>query len=703
MLLKYFMPLFFSIAAFFSYGQVTNSSGIVLPEDKVNWEFYVDQEGCEATLVCKLKIAKHWHINATKLPEDNFGLPTVFDVKKSKEFNLVGGIIEPKPIKKFDEVAEENLSYHEGTIYLKRKIKVLSDKDFKVNLTFSFQPCDSVKCLMPYEEEVSLSVKGCSTESSESSMDSAASEAGEDSTSVIDDATTTIDSDGSDASESEVDSSLTNEAGDTGNISSNEGKNKSLLKIFILSFLSGFAALLTPCVFPMIPMTVSFFTKTSKTKAQGVKNAIIYGISIIVIYILLGTIVTAIFGAETLNNMSTDPTFNIIFFILLIVFAFSFMGAFEIRMPSSWVNKADQKADKGGLIGIFFMALALALVSFSCTGPIVGSLLVQAASEGGVAPFVGMFGFSLALALPFALFAMFPGWLNSLPKSGGWLNTVKVVLGILELALAFKFLSNADLSLQAHLLERELFLAIWIAIFSFLTIYLFGFIRMPHDSPLEKLSVGRAMLGLSVFVFVIYMIPGLWGAPLKLISAFPPPMSYSESPLGFGGAGQHQALENMEDGMHLGPQNIMVFHEYDKALDYSKKVGKPLLIDFTGHTCVNCRKMEQSVWGEPGVIDVLKNDVIIVSLHVDERIDLPKSEQVTILMPNGKERKLKTTGDKWMYMQISRYKVAAQPYYVMVDNDGNDLSNGSADYENHRVVENFKNWLSDGLKDFKNK
>jgi thiol:disulfide interchange protein len=347
------------------------------------------------------------------------------------------------------------------------------------------------------------------------------------------------------------------------------------------------------------------------------------------------------------------------------------------------------------------MALALALVSFSCTGPIVGSLLVQAASEGGIAPFVGMFGFSLALALPFALFAMFPGWLNSLPKSGGWLNTVKVVLGILELALAFKFLSNADLSLQTHFLERELFLAIWIAIFAFLTMYLFGFIRMPHDSPLEKLSVGRSMLGLSVFVFVIYMIPGLWGAPLKLISAFPPPMSYSESPLGFGGAGQHQTLDNMVDGMHLGPQNIMVFHEYDKALAYSKKVGKPLLIDFTGHNCVNCRKMEQSVWGEPGVIDVLKNEVVIVSLHVDERISLPEEEQKEVVMPNGKNRTLKTTGDKWMYMQISRYKVAAQPYYRMVDNEGNDLANGSADYENHRDVSNFKKWLSDGLNDFK--
>jgi thiol:disulfide interchange protein DsbD len=350
-------------------------------------------------------------------------------------------------------------------------------------------------------------------------------------------------------------------------------------------------------------------------------------VSIIVIYILLGTLVTGIFGAETLNEMSTNPTFNVIFFVLLVVFAVSFMGAFEIRLPSSWVNKADKQADRGGLIGIFFMALALALVSFSCTGPIVGTLLVQAAAEGGIAPFVGMFGFSLALALPFGLFAMFPGWLNSLPQSGGWLNTVKVVLGFLELALAFKFLSNADLSLQLHLIERELFLAIWIGIFAVLTLYLFGKISMPHDSPVGNLSVGRVLLGLSTFIFVIYMIPGLWGAPLKLISAFPPPMNYSESPLGFGAQLTHSSSgsnKEIVDGMHLGPQNIMVFDEFDKAKAHAEKVGKPLFIDFTGHNCVNCRKMEQSVWGEPGIIDILRDSVIIVSLHVDERIALPK-------------------------------------------------------------------------------
>ncbi|RFC54498.1 thiol:disulfide interchange protein [Brumimicrobium aurantiacum] len=478
--------------------------------------------------------------------------------------------------------------------------------------------------------------------------------------------------------------------------------DRSLWWIFAVAFGSGLVALVTPCVFPMIPMTVSFFTKQSKTKKQGVSNAIKYGVSIIVIYIVLGTVVTGVFGASALNEMSTNPTFNIIFFVLLVVFAVSFMGAFEIRLPSSWANKADAKADKGGFIGIFFMALALALVSFSCTGPIVGILLVQAASEGGMAPFIGMFGFSLALALPFALFAAFPGWMNTLPKSGGWLNAVKVVLGFLELALAFKFLSNADLALQTHWLEREVFLAIWIGIFIVLALYLFGKIRLPHDSPIEKLSVGRTLFGTTVLIFVIYLIPGMWGAPLKIISAFPPPMSYSESPLGFGGGGAAPVAKgDFVEGTHLGPQNIMVFHDYDKALAHAKKVDKPLFVDFTGHNCVNCRKMEQSVWGEPGIIDILRDDVVIVSLYVDERIELPEEEKVTVTFPNGREKDLKTTGDKNMYRQVSEYQVTAQPYYIMQNGEGVDLNIGSADYENHRNPEDFKAWLEAGLKAYK--
>jgi thiol:disulfide interchange protein DsbD len=477
--------------------------------------------------------------------------------------------------------------------------------------------------------------------------------------------------------------------------------NKSSWVIFWLSFGSGLLALMTPCVFPMIPMTVSFFTKQSKTKAQGIRNAIIFGVSIIVIYILLGSVITAIFGAEVLNEMSTNPTFNIVFFILLVVFAVSFMGAFEIRLPSSWLNKADSKADKGGMIGIFFMALALALVSFSCTGPIVGTLLVQAAEVGGMTPIIGMFGFSLALALPFALFAAFPGWMNSMPSSGGWLNTVKVVLGFLELALAFKFLSNADLSLQAHMLERELFLAIWIGIFLVLAMYLLGFLTLPHDTKVERLSVGRTLMGTFTLVFVLYMIPGLWGAPLKMISAFPPPLQYAESPMGVGGSGGSggsSAKSEHPDGTHLGPQNIWVFHDYDKALAYAKEVNKPLFVDFTGHNCVNCRKMEMSVWGEPGIIDVLRDDVVVVSLHVDAREKLPKSEWKTVTYSNGRKKDLRTTGDKWMAMQIMDYGATAQPYYVMQNPDGEDVSSGPATYRDHSVPSDFNDWFKESLK-----
>lgn len=690
----------------FSIGSVF--SQIEYPEDKVEWDFSIEQDGCNATVVGKFKVVDHWHINATKLPEDNFGIPTTFKLIESDNYKLVGGLIEPAPHKEFDEASGEHLSYHEGSFTLRQKIKVLSKSNFDLELDFGFQPCDSVKCLMPFEDRFKLKVDGCSeTIPDDKSEEDDQSENKENADEEVElDTASIANTDRADTSEVIESESSDNTENDS-SITLEEDKRKnpadqSLWWIFGVSFVSGLLALLTPCVFPMIPMTVSFFTKQSKTKAAGIRNAITYGISIIVIYIVLGTMITWIFGADALNAMSTNPTFNIIFFLILVIFAVSFLGAFEIRMPSSWVNKADQKADKGGLIGIFFMALALALVSFSCTGPIVGTLLVQAASEGGMAPFIGMFGFSLALALPFGLFAAFPGWMNTLPKSGGWLNAVKVVLGFLELALAFKFLSNADLSLQAHLLERELFLAIWIGIFLVLALYLFGFIRMPHDSPLERLSVGRALMGTFTLIFVLYMLPGLWGAPLKVISAFPPPLSYSESPMGVGAgqAGMTSGHQEYVEGTHLGPQNIMVFHDYDKALAHAEKVGKPLFVDFTGHNCVNCRRMEQSVWGEPGIIDILRDDVVIVSLYVDERKELPKDEQKTVKYPNGREVKLRTTGQKWSYKQISEYQVTAQPYYILQDTDGSDLSNGSADYENHSQPDKFKKWLDAGLKDF---
>lgn len=684
--------LFFLSFLFLTVGFWQNSQAqMEFPEDKVKVNFTVEMEGCEGFVVANVKIVSGWHINAVKIPPPTFLFPTSLKINTSNKIQLVGGTIEPKPHFKHDEMADEDLYYHEGSFKIKQKIKVLSKEDFTIEGYFEFQTCDDVKCLPDFRYPIKLKVKGCEDAEQTENVEPNSSDSD------------TVNTSKTSNKEGNDNSSISNGKNDKTSIQSKENADKltansSLWKIFILSFLSGFAALLTPCVFPMIPMTVSFFTKQSKTKAKGVRNAIIYGLSIIAIYIILGTAVTALFGAEVLNEMSTNPTFNIVFFLILVVFAISFMGAFEIRMPSKWVNKADSKVDKGGLIGIFFMALVLALVSFSCTGPIVGTLLVQAASEGGIAPFIGMFGFSLALALPFALFAAFPGWMNSLPKSGGWLNTVKVVLGFLELALAFKFLSNADLSLQAHWLERELFIAIWVAIFLMLAVYLFGWLRLPHDDIIEKLSVGRALLGILTLTLVIYMIPGMFGAPLKLISAFPPPMSYSESPGGFGasGAGTAGASDHVE-GTHLGPQGLMVFHDYDKAFAYAKEVNKPLFVDFTGHNCVNCRKMEESFWGEPGIIEKLRDDVVIVSLHVDERIELPKSEQKVVEMGPGRMKKLVTTGDKWMHLQISKYKVTSQPYYRMMGPNGEDLTNGSADYEHHSNVDKFRNWIQEGL------
>lgn len=667
-----FATYFIALTSFQSFSQLE------LPEDKVSWKFSVEQNGCEATIIAKIKVVDHWHINATKLPKGSFGFPTSFDLKKSPSFQLVGGVIEPKPIEKYDELADENLAYHEGTFLLKRKIKILDPKDFEIQGSFVFQTCNEVKCLPDHTVNFKVKVKGCA--------EAAPIEKPKEDTSSANSAT-------GDSADDDAPQKMT--AKQAKNKPSKD--NRSLVGIFLVSFLSGFAALLTPCVFPMIPMTVSFFTKQSKSRAQGTKNALIFGLSIILIYILLGTAVTAIFGEGALNDMSTNPWFNLIFFLLLVFFAVSFLGAFEIRMPSKWINKADAQADKGGLLGIFFMALALALVSFSCTGPIVGTLIVEAARQGGITPIVGMFGFSLALALPFGLFAAFPGWMNTLPKSGGWLNSVKVVLGFLELALAFKFLSNADMTWNLHWLEREVFLAIWIAVFGVLTMYLFGFIRMPHDSPLERLSVGRVMIGTTTLMFVIYMIPGLWGHPLKLISAFPPPLQYSETG-GIMNQGTSAVQSELPPGTHNGPQNIPAFHDYEEALAYAKKVKKPLFVDFTGINCVNCRKMEQQVWGEPGILESLRDKVVIASLYVDEREELPKNEQGSFEVEPGRKMEIRTTGDKWKYMQVKRYKILAQPYYVLHDENGNDIQNGSADYEHHSNPADFKKWLDEGLK-----
>ncbi len=468
----------------------------------------------------------------------------------------------------------------------------------------------------------------------------------------------------------------------------------SLWIIFVTGFLGGLAALLTPCVFPMIPMTVSFFTKQSKNKAQGIRNAIIYGISIIVIYVALGLGVTAIFGAGALNALSTNVWFNLAFFVLLVVFGASFLGAFEIRLPSSWINRADKNADKGGLIGIFFMAFTLSLVSFSCTGPIIGTLLVESVDNGIMGPFWGMFGFSLALALPFALFSAFPGWLNSMPQSGGWLNSVKVVLGLLEIALAFKFLSNADLVVQAEMLTREIYLSFWIVIFAMIGFYLLGKIKMPHDSDLPHVSVPRLSFAIVVFAFVMYMIPGMWGAPLSMLSGILPPQTeqYSEYPYGIGG---QPPQYDMPEGTHPGPNGMPVFHDYDEALAYSRQEKKPLLLDFTGWACANCRRMEDNVWKKPEITKIMVEEYIVVSLYVDEDQALPAPETAE----DGTV--LNTVGEKWMHMEETRYGQTSQPLYIVVDHE-EEMIGPTMTYDTDADLDDrYKKWLEDNLKEYK--
>lgn len=473
-------------------------------------------------------------------------------------------------------------------------------------------------------------------------------------------------------------------------------RDKGLWTVFFLSFLGGLAALFTPCVFPMIPMTVSYFTKQSKSRAAGIRNAIIYGISIIIIYVVIGLTVTAIFGATAIVEVSTSVTFNLVFFVLLVVFAISFFGAFEIMLPQKWANKIDRKADRGGYLGIFFMALALAIVSFSCTGPIVGVALVQSITEGGITPIISMLGFSSAIALPFALFAMFPGWLNSLPKSGGWLNTVKVVLGFLELGLALKFLSNADLVVDGNYLPREVFLVLLIAIMIGLALYLFGKIKLAHDTEVKHISVGRLLLGILTTAFILYLIPGVWGAPLKLISGFPPPMNYSESPYGIGGQNTlSNSSEEFPDNAEIGPHGLLSFVDYEAGMAYARQGNKPVLLDFTGKACVNCRRMEELVWSKPEVLNLLKNDVVLISLYGDSQEELPKEEQGV----SASGRRIKTVGNKWSNFQIERYNIVAAPYYVMLDHD-ETLLNKPVGYTPN--AKKYEKWLEKAIITFNN-
>ena len=621
-------------------------------------------------------IESGWHLYSQYTAEGG-SLPLEILFKNQKgNFELIGKTKESKTKTAYNDIFEVNETFFEKNAQLTQEIKLTNSKLSKVEVSFDFQVC----------KEACINLEKNFTFLIPSQTAANVAEVPIDTTKIIVDTTEV------------ATQKIIEKPTQSNSISDDSEEEMGLWSIFIIAFFSGFAALLTPCVFPMIPMTVSFFTKQSKSKGAGIRNAIFYGVSIIVIYVLLGVFVTWLFGADALNALSTNVWFNLGFFILLVVFAASFLGAFEIMLPNSWANKVDSQADRGGVIGILFMALALAIVSFSCTGPIVGTLLVQAASKGGIAPIVGMLGFSLALALPFMLFAMFPGWLNSLPKSGGWLNTVKVVLGFLELALAFKFLSNADLVLQLHLLEREVFLAIWIAIFGTLALYLFGKITLPHDSPLTHISVGRLSIGLVVLSFTVYMIPGLWGAPLRLINAFPPPMEYSESPLGFGANSISNVtpVSALPEGAKLGPHQIVVFDDYDKGLAYAKTVNKPIMLDFTGHACVNCRKMENNVWSDERILTILKNQVVLISLYVDDKRELPTTEQFVSKTTGSR---IETIGDKWTDLMISKYKTNTQPLYVLTDLEGKNL-NTQQPTISFVGIEEYESWLKQGISKF---
>ncbi len=654
-------------------------------EDPVQWSFglFEGEEPGTFDLVFHASVDPCWHVYSQDNDPFDGPVPTSFTLDLPPGVATQGPVRECLPLEAYDPNFMMNLKYFEEEVYWRQALTFGSPTpgdSLKGFLTFMV--CDDKMCLPPEDVDFSVAVTDiqpaserpdycpppqhlCShgqVEEGDSSEENHSHEG--------------LFSDGSsDHSQGE----------NSGEDRESEGE-EGLLWTFLLGFGLGLAALFTPCVFPMIPMTVSFFTKQSKTRAEGIRNALIYGFFIIFIYTALGLALTAVFGVDVLNVISTDPFFNLFLFLLLVVFGASFLGAFEIQLPSSWANRADAASDRGGIVGIFFMAATLAIVSFSCTGPLVGSALAGAATGSFAAPTAVMLGFSSALALPFGLFSAFPGWLNSMPSSGGWLNSVKVVLGLLEIGFAFKFLSNADLVLQLGLLQRELFIAIWVTVSLAIAFYLFGWYTLPHDSKLDRIGVFRFSLGLGFMMLGVYMMPGMWGAPVNLISGFPPPTFYSEWQHGASGA---------EGGSHGGHVEAR-FDDYDEGLAAAKAEGKPMLLDFTGWACVNCRKMEEQVWSSPEVAQILNEQVVLVSLYVDDRKPLPESEH-RVEQYGGKDFRIRSVGNKWSYLQASRFNRNAQPFYVMIDHQGNHIG-GSAGYDPDPAL--FVDFLKDGLAEF---
>jgi thiol:disulfide interchange protein DsbD len=669
------------------------STGFLFAQgNQVKWTFSVENTGPgEAMLSMKADVDRAWHIFALVSHDGDEGsLPTEFTFTPNANYELVGGVIETqKPIKRFEEGFGTNSFLFVGVVTWKQKIKLKSATPFTITGEVNAQvcvegeggKCDQVYAAMKFDVVPPAGTVAPTGPTGPTGGTGSTGTTG---------GTGTVAATGTTAIVTPCDTCKTQMSGDlkseiekavTAAMNQNHGHifvdtagcksqlvkptdaeltsvepDKSYLGIFIAGFIGGLIALLTPCVFPMIPLTVSFFTKRSKDRKSGIRNAFIYALSIIGIYVTLGMAITLTLGDDALNAMASNAVFNLIFFVVFIVFAISFLGAFEITLPSRFINRVDSASDRGGLLGIFFMAFTLSLVSFSCTGPIIGTLLVEAARGSSfLGPAIGMGGFALALALPFALFAMFPGWLNSLPKSGGWLNSVKVTLGFIEIALAMKFLSTVDLAYHWGFLKRELFLAIWIIDAILLGLYLLGKLRLSHDSEMKHVSTPRVVLALITFSFAAYLVPGMFGAPTTFVSGYLPPNSYRE----------------WKDPKSTDcPQDLSCFHDLKEGLCYAKSQGKPVFIDFTGYACVNCRKMEDNVWSDPKVYEYLNEKYVVISLYVDDKKKLPQSEQYV----NANGKPIRTIGNKWSEVESNFYQQTSQPLYVLVDNDGKILT-----------------------------
>ena len=638
----------------------------------------------EAEIIFSATIDPGWHVYSTDLGD---GGPTQATINIDKISGAtLDGKLKPgsNEIKKMDPIFEMEVKFFEKTAKFTQKVKLTGGK-YSVSGYLEYGACNDENCLPPtsvdftFSGEVPAQAKAADTKEKEATKKEDAP------VEAVAKADTTVEAPAatdSTATETTLQGTTNYWTPVISELSSyGEGTNEeshSWIYIFFTGLIGGLLALFTPCVWPIIPMTVSFFLKRTKDKKKGIRDAWTYGASIVVIYVTLGLAITLIFGASALNALSTNAIFNILFCLMLVVFAASFFGAFEITLPSKWSNAVDSKAEATtGLLSIFLMAFTLSLVSFSCTGPIIGFLLVEVSTSGSVvAPAIGMLGFAIALALPFTLFAMFPSWLKSMPKSGGWMNVIKVSLGFLELAFALKFLSVADLAYGWRILDRETFLALWIVIFGLLGMYLLGKIKFPHDDDNTKVGVGRFFLALFSLAFAVYMIPGLWGAPLKAVSAFAPPM-------------QTQDFNLYKNEVHAK------FNDFDSGMEYARQNHKPVMIDFTGYGCVNCRKMELAVWTNPQISQIMNDDYVLITLYVDEKTNLPEPIKIT---ENGKERTLRTIGDKWSYLQRSKFGANAQPFYVLLDNEGKPL-NSSYSYDED--IAKYKDFLQTGLKNYK--